>query len=83
MGDHHDLAVFTDLLGKSPERYGSQSQVEVLTALAGKLMTRLEEAALKRGRRLFAEDANELTARIGGYWESWRRGAPKHKLAAG
>lgn len=83
LGDHHDLAVFTELLGKSPERYGSQTQVEVLTALADKLMTRLEDAAFKRGRKLFAEDADELTARIGGYWESWRRGAPDRKLAAG
>ncbi|MBZ6379489.1 hypothetical protein B5C34_07530 [Pacificimonas flava] len=82
LGDHHDLALFVDLLTEDAGRYGPVEKVDVLTGLAGKLMARLERTALDLGPKLYAETEDDLLARIGSYWESWREGAPDRKLAA-
>lgn len=68
LGDHHDLAVLADDL-QTREDFGDRGTFE--TAIA-KRQEELLEAALRIGRRLYAEKPKAFERRIKCYWLVWR-----------
>lgn len=71
LGDAHDLAHLSDRLDDS-ESGVDRVELETVRELAGERRQNLENRALTLGRRLYVEKPGAFSARIGGYWNTWR-----------
>jgi CHAD domain-containing protein len=72
LGDDHDLAVFRQTLLASPDRFGGDSDLQVLIGLIDRRRTELQTEARPLGERIFAESPKQLRARFGNYWRTWK-----------
>lgn len=81
LGEHHDLALFDDVLRRDRDEFGSAVDLTVLFGLIRKRQDLLSAQALGLGARLFAEPADQLTQRWRSHWIVWR-GAPATATAA-
>lgn len=68
LGLHHDLAVLTETIERSPERFGDEA---ALAALNEAIATRSDEVtarAFELGRQIYAEPSRAIAARFAAYW---------------
>ncbi|WP_380674453.1 CHAD domain-containing protein [Salinigranum sp. GCM10025319] len=65
-GDEHDLAVFCETMDEE-ELFDVETREILDTAIAGR-RSELRRASRPIGERVFAEDPDELVARMRGYW---------------
>lgn len=72
LGDDHDLAVFRQTLLDDPDRFGSESDLQVIIGLIDRRRAELQAKALPLGKRLFAEKPKRLNSRLNSYWETWK-----------
>ncbi|MEZ6097799.1 MAG: CHAD domain-containing protein [Pirellulaceae bacterium] len=72
LGDDHDLAVFRQTLLDDPDRFGSESDLQVLIGLIDRRRAELLAKARPLGERLLAEKPKQLRSRLGRYWETWQ-----------
>ncbi|MEZ5947008.1 MAG: CHAD domain-containing protein [Hyphomonas sp.] len=71
LGEHHDLHVLrTERL--EGLKAADARAFEVLDSLILAEEQRLSRRCLKRGRRLFAEDAEAFARRVAAYWKAWQ-----------
>lgn len=68
LGDHHDLCLLLDELGRHPELDAERTAV---AALAERRLQKLEREALNLGARLFAEKPRAIARRFGVYFSAW------------
>jgi CHAD domain-containing protein len=76
LGDHHDLAVLSDLLRATPEPFGSVRYLRYFEKFVRVLRQELEADAEAIGARLFEEKPALWTGLIAMHWSSWRERAP-------
>lgn len=72
LGDDHDLAVFRQTLQDDPDRFGSESDLQVLIGLIDRRRAELQAKARPLGEWLFAEEPKHFSSRWGRYWETWQ-----------
>jgi CHAD domain-containing protein len=72
LGDDHDLAVLQTTLKNDLEAFGGPPLVESLSGLIDRRRRKLEQHAIRSGRRLFCEKPKRFTARWMHYWDDWR-----------
>ena len=72
LGDDHDLAMLRQLLMADPDRFGDDSELEVLVALIDRRRAELQQHALLLGERFFQDRPKEFARRLRGYWRTWR-----------
>lgn len=73
LGDDHDLALFIALLRDAGNSFSDGATRRVLLALADRRRGELLGAAIKLGRRVYAERGSAHARRIEAYWDAWRR----------
>jgi CHAD domain-containing protein len=73
LGDHHDLAVFGDVLRGGSDDFGDAGVRRMAQALAHRHKKVLETRAFATGARLLAEKPEAITQRWESYWEAWHR----------
>jgi CHAD domain-containing protein len=73
LGEDHDLAVLRDHLTGDLERFPDREAVAGLACLIDRRRAGLQEQATALGRRLYEEKPKRFVARLGGYWDAWRR----------
>ncbi len=73
LGDDHDLAVLRQMLTDAPERFGDESDREVLLALIDRRRAELEQEAMLLGKQFFQDKPRPFARRVKGYWKTWRR----------
>lgn len=71
LGDHHDLAVFADVLRADPEAFGSKTTIEAALGLVDRRKRALEARAFDIGSRLFAEKPKRIADRWSAYRKAW------------
>src|SRR5262249_40865755 len=72
LGDDHDLAMLRQILSEDPERFGENSDQEVLLALIDHRRAELTQEAISLGERFFQEREKEFARRLKCYWKTWR-----------
>jgi CHAD domain-containing protein len=72
LGDDHDLALLRQMLTEDGERFGEESDREVLSALIEQRRAELEQEALLLGRRFFQDSPRDFARRLKGHWKAWR-----------
>lgn len=72
LGDDHDLAVFRQTLLDDPDRFSSESDLQLLIGLIDRRRAELQAKARPLGERLFAEKPERLNSRLHSYWETWK-----------
>jgi CHAD domain-containing protein len=71
LGDHHNLAVFRQMLIEEPEGLGQANELNAFVGLMERRQALLEVEAFALGRRLLAEPPTALRRRWGVYWTAW------------
>lgn len=69
LGDEHDLAVFGEVLDDEPDLFDADV-TEVFEAAIEERRDALQNEARPLGRKIFAEDPDRLTDRLGAYWDA-------------
>lgn len=72
LGDDHDLAVFRQTLLNDNDCFGSDTDLKVLIGLIDRRRAELQAEARTLGAWLFAEKPNQLSTRLGSYWNIWK-----------
>lgn len=72
LGADHDLAVFRQTLSSDPDRFGRESDRQVLIGLIDRRRAELQATARPLGERVFAEKSKQLVSRFVLYWETWK-----------
>jgi CHAD domain-containing protein len=72
LGDDHDLAALRQMLTEHPDRFGDESDRELLLALIDRRRAELEQEALMLGRRFFQDSPQDFARPLKGYWKTWR-----------
>jgi CHAD domain-containing protein len=73
LGDDHDLAVLRQTVVEEPDLCSDGHMAQHLIGLIDRRRAELEAAAWSLGERLYVETPDAYVARIGAYWEIWRR----------
>ena len=73
LGDAHDLAVLAEDILASPSEFGGEAHADHVLMVMDERRTLLEDGCLGLAVRLYAEPPDELTDRLGRYWQSWQR----------
>lgn len=71
LGDHHDLAVFAQVLRADPDAFGSETTIEAALGLVNRRKRALEDRAFGIGSRLFAEKPKRIAGRWAAYRKAW------------
>ncbi|MAT96168.1 MAG: hypothetical protein CL608_03420 [Anaerolineaceae bacterium] len=84
LGDHHDLAVYREIVLSDPAAYGDADEIEALIGLIVAHQSVLVEDAFLLGARLLAEKPCALVKRWRAFWRTAMRqvAAQQHALAA-
>lgn len=84
LGQHHDLAMLTDVLRNDPESLAPGLDAPDLIALAARRQQELAASAMSLGNQLLAERPGALRRRFETYWHSWRgaAGTVAHRRAS-
>ncbi len=72
LGDDHDLTVLQDVIGATPEAFGSGEEVRRLLEVAGQHQRALRSRAHALGARVYAEKPGAFAERWAAYWRAWR-----------
>lgn len=70
LGESHDLSELTQLLQKSPSRFGGPEAVDALLRCAEQRQADLRKQSLQLGAKLFAEKPKALIKRLETYWQA-------------
>ncbi len=81
LGDDHDLAVLTDLVGVDPEAFGGAAAAEAAATLAAERRAVLQHHAAGLGVQVYAEKPKAFARRLRAYWKAWERAG--HDLPGG
>ena len=81
LGDDHDLAVLTDLVGVDPEAFGGVAAARAAAGLAAERRAALQHHAAGLGAQVYAEKPKAFAKRLEAYWKAWERAG--HDLPAG
>lgn len=73
LGDDHDLALLQSCVRDDADTFGSERDIAPFTALVDRRRQRLQQRALRQGRRLFCDKPSVLANRWMRYWTIWRR----------
>lgn len=71
LGDDHDFALLDEKL--RGEMSGHPGEQAVIRSLIARRRSALQERALARGARIFAEKPKRFVGRLEDYWKVWRR----------
>jgi CHAD domain-containing protein len=71
LGDDHDLAVLSERAMAAREDFPSATTHRAFIALIERRRAKLQEKALRLGRRVYQEPPAAFTARLGRYWRNW------------
>ncbi len=70
LGHHHDLAVLTDALSGTPERFGDDADRQALHDAIAPRVEEIEGRAEALGRQIFAERPRAVAQRFSRYWRN-------------
>lgn len=68
LGLHHDLAVLSETVGRSPQRFGDEAALTELNAAIETRRKEIEAEAFELGRQIYAERPRAITRRFATYW---------------
>jgi CHAD domain-containing protein len=71
LGDDHDLAVLSERAMAAREDFPSPATHRAFMALIERRRAKLQDKALRVGRRVYEEPPAAFTARLGRYWRNW------------
>ncbi len=72
LGNDHDLAVLTDLLGRPDGEMTADVDAKAYLGLVRRRRQHLQAAALAVGDRLYFEKPRRLSARLRACWDAWK-----------
>lgn len=72
LGEDHDLAMLRGAL--APLMEDDATELEMMVKAIEKRRAKLQERAMRRGARIFAEPPKAFVGRLEGYWSAWRGG---------
>ena len=72
LGDDHDQAELTSLIGSLPDLMPDPDERNLLVALTQQRRRELQGAAVVMGKRIYAESPERFSMRLGAYWSAWR-----------
>ena len=72
LGEHHDLAVFTEVITGVDKGFGRRAGVEVMAGLVATRQDALAAHAFRIGARVFAESPSALVSAWGIRYDVWR-----------
>jgi len=75
LGDEHDCAVLGETVAADPGLLPEEGERGLLLALVADEQDRLRGLARPLGEQVYAEPPGAFVARLGAYWEAWRRAA--------
>lgn len=70
LGLHHDLAVLTETIAHTPERFGDEAALGQLHDAIAARSSEIEARAFELGRQLYAERPRAIARRFAAYWGS-------------
>jgi CHAD domain-containing protein len=73
LGDEHDCAVLGETVDAAPDLLPDERERRLLAALVAEEQERLRRLARPLSARVYAEPPQAFAARLGAYWEAWRR----------
>ena len=73
LGEHHDLWLLEEELGRRPDLCPDPAERTLLLALGRLRMSQLEQKSLRSGMLLYAEPVRSFVNRLGSYWRVWHR----------
>jgi CHAD domain-containing protein len=72
LGDTHDVALLTQLLGKkAQELFSDEIQAAALLGLVAERWSALQAASWPLAERIYVEKPKDFVARMAGYWHAW------------
>jgi hypothetical protein len=70
LGAHHDLTVLIEAVDTAPSRFGDETDLDLLRAVARKRRDEIETDAFELGRQVCAERPKAIARRFATYWET-------------